>query len=230
MTPFFNLHSSHMSGWSWVFLLAQVEGRTVLLTSITLDKSEVVSILLNYGADPNVPCHLCHNAYGSVSWTALHEACRWAPAENYFNYCLVFHDLTVIGMSTSRLGKTEVLEKLLKGGGKVNLKAHQGLSPLHVAAWHGHRDAVELLLNHGTYFSNLNLSTTIDFIWLLVVTVCWQSKGCDANQLDSFCESAIVAPICNGDAEVVEALLFGGCKLNSRSWGNSRLESPSLLN
>ena len=67
-------------------------------------------------------------------------------------------------MSTSRLGKTEVLEKLLKGGGKVNLKAHQGLSPLHVAAWHGHRDAVELLLNHGTYFSNLNLSSAIDFI------------------------------------------------------------------
>jgi ankyrin repeat protein len=46
--------------------------------------------------------------------------------------------------------------------------------------------------------------------------------GCDVNELDFCCESALVIPICQGDTEMVQLLLRAGCKLDSRAWGHLR--------
>ena len=51
----------------------------------------------------------------------------------------------------NRLGRSETAEVLLQYEGDVNLKAHQNLTPLHVAAWHGHSETVELLIRKGDY-------------------------------------------------------------------------------
>ena len=49
----------------------------------------------------------------------------------------------------ARLGRTDVLPALLHAGCAVEAKDERGYTPLILAAYHGHDEAVTLLLDHG---------------------------------------------------------------------------------
>ena len=48
-----------------------------------------------------------------------------------------------------RKGHLSILKTLIQAGGDVNMVAHHQMSPVHVAAWHGHQELVEELIRAG---------------------------------------------------------------------------------
>ena len=51
-----------------------------------------------------------------------------------------------------RKGNLELLQLLLKRDTlDLTIRAHHGMPPLHIAAWHGHAHIVSTLINNGLY-------------------------------------------------------------------------------
>ncbi len=50
-----------------------------------------------------------------------------------------------------RKGSTEMVQLLLKKCADVNLVAHHRMAPLHIAAWHGKKEVIELLVKSGGF-------------------------------------------------------------------------------
>jgi ankyrin repeat protein len=87
---------------------------------VTLDRKEMVRLLLEKGSNPDIRSR---EEAGHKGGTALLEAAFW-----------------------SRL---EIAEMLIKRGANVNAKAARGVVPLHEAARMGHVELARLLLKHG---------------------------------------------------------------------------------
>ncbi|XP_053593925.1 putative ankyrin repeat protein RF_0381 [Microplitis demolitor] len=49
----------------------------------------------------------------------------------------------------ARVGDIELLKQRIRQGADVNSSGQKGSSPLHVAAWYGHPEIIELLINNG---------------------------------------------------------------------------------
>lgn len=129
-----------------------IEGKfseSALSAACLAGRSDVVTLLLNKGANCNAP--LAHG-------TALHTA-------------LLFHHHDIVSIllengadpnirsgekhgdfaihEASFYGFQDIVELLLKYGADVNLQGARKATALQVASWEGHREIVALLLDHG---------------------------------------------------------------------------------
>jgi len=95
-------------------------GRPALHRAVTLDRKQILKLLLDKGCDPDVRST---DKNGYEGETALLGAAFW--------------------------GRLECAEMLIKHGANVNAKAERGIVPLHEAARMGHLKLAELLLKHG---------------------------------------------------------------------------------
>ena len=96
-------------------------GCPALHRAVSLDRKEIVKLLLDKGANPNVESH--EEGVGYEGETALLQAAFW--------------------------GRLEMAEMLLKAGANANAKASKGVVPLHEAARMGHLELARLLLTKG---------------------------------------------------------------------------------
>jgi ankyrin repeat protein len=97
------------------------DGRPALHQAVTLDRREIVELLLEQGIDPDVRSR--DENTGHLDETALLQAAFW--------------------------GRLEIAEVLIKQGADVNAKAANGVVPLHEAARMGWLKLARLLLQHG---------------------------------------------------------------------------------
>ncbi|MFL5330029.1 MAG: ankyrin repeat domain-containing protein [Gemmataceae bacterium] len=96
-------------------------GRPALHRAVMLDRREIVKLMLDNGADPNIRSQ--EKGVGYDEETALLEGAFW--------------------------GRLEIAEMLLNRGANVNAKAAEGVVPLHEASRMGHIELARLLLKHG---------------------------------------------------------------------------------
>jgi ankyrin repeat protein len=96
-------------------------GRPALQRAVTLDRKEIVKLMLDKGTDPDIRSK--EEGVGHDDETALLQAAFW--------------------------GRLEIAEMLIKSGASVNAKAARGVVPLHEAARMRHVELARLLLKHG---------------------------------------------------------------------------------
>ncbi len=118
-------------------------------------------------------------------------------------------------------GKFDAVKKMLKEDPDlVNAVDSDGLTPLHLAAEHGHRQIVELLLQEGADINaksgfkrtplHFAASSGHDEIVRLFI-----EKGAELNENDSFILTPIFQAAYNGHQNIVEMLLSNGINLSA---------------
>jgi ankyrin repeat protein len=60
-----------------------------------------------------------------------------------------YAELQILALDYARSGETEALLQMLRAGLPVNLSDHKGNTLLMLAAYHGHKDTVSLLVKYG---------------------------------------------------------------------------------
>ncbi|CAH8447699.1 unnamed protein product [Schistosoma turkestanicum] len=199
------------------------DGWSALRTAAWGGYSDIVELLIYYGADVN----LC----GPDGRTAL-RAAAWAGNLETVK-CLLNAGANVNKSDSEKrtaliaaayMGHTDVLEVLLKAGADVNHSDSDGRTALHVAAFcvqksTGHTDIVACLLNHG---ANPNLSDNEGITPLLgasssgnylVCELCLESDA-DVNMADKSGRTPVMLAVIGGHTDVVRLLLFWGAAVD----------------
>ncbi|CAL8320797.1 unnamed protein product [Merluccius merluccius] len=148
---------------------ADREGRTPLIAAAYMGHREAVEILLDHNADVNL-------ADGDRR-TALSVAALCVP--------------TAAGVN----GYGEVASLLLERGADPGHRDHDGMTPLLLAAYEGHEDIVELLLEAGA---------DVD-----------ESAGPDANAPAAAAVTPLLAAAAMGHIKTVERVLFWGAAVDA---------------
>ncbi len=97
------------------------DGRVALHWAVTLDCEEIVKLLLEKGADPEIRSQ--EKSVGTKDETALHRAAFW--------------------------DRLEIAEMLIKHGANVNARDADGDAPLHSSIYKENVELAQLLLKHG---------------------------------------------------------------------------------
>jgi len=123
-------------------------------------------------------------------------------------------------LTASKNGRTEIVKKLLKNGGNVNVQNNKGHTALMIASQFGHTEIVELLLDYG---GNVNLQDKKDLTALIVasrfghteiVELLLKKKEILVELLDIESFTALMTASQNGHTKIVELLLEYGVNVN----------------
>jgi len=128
---------------------------TALSMACQCNNSDLISLLLDYGADIN--------SKNSNQWTPLHIACQYSNLnivkhllKNNANVNEVDQNLNTPLYLVCQNGNTEIVNLLLKKRADVNSQNSLNWTPLHIACYNGKINVVETLLNNK---AKINLKT-----------------------------------------------------------------------
>jgi ankyrin repeat protein len=119
------------------------------------DHVEVMKVLLENGADPNVLVHGCSvlvyvsGVIGELCWARDVSKVVELLLEHKADPNLPDDDGTTPLHEAARRGDTETAIRLLEFGAKIDAQDKNGRTPLHKAAVNSHGDTVDLLLDAG---------------------------------------------------------------------------------
>lgn len=126
------------------------DGFTILGLTSFFGHVHLVLLLLDRGADPNIPSN------NSYKVTPIHSACAISNMD--IAQLLIKHGANVNlkqmqGItplhSASHNGKTTLVELLIHNGAHINAKMENGKTPLNMAQEKDHIDTVEFIKSHG---------------------------------------------------------------------------------
>jgi ankyrin repeat protein len=185
----------------------QQKGSKALALSAENGDKNISDLLLQYGADPNIPawdgnCPLhfaAREGHTDIVELLLKHGARINERGNGGATALAF------ALVFASRPKVKVVELLLRHGADPNILTERGYSPLHFAASVGCTDSVALLLEHGARVNDLGEGVTA------------LAYACDYDE-------DLLWPSCPDYPKVVELLLQHGADPNILTWdGNSPL-------
>jgi ankyrin repeat protein len=127
---------------------ANLLGFTPLHAAAVNGHHEACRLLLESGANVNVPNEEGYTPLHVAAYYGYHEICRLLLAKGAKVDALHKYDYTPLNEAASR-GHLEVCRLLLEKGANVNALAKDGSTPLHVAAQRGRHEVCGLLLANG---------------------------------------------------------------------------------
>ena len=138
-------------------------GNRPLLHAAHLGAAEMVHLLLEAGADPNVK----GSGYTPLGLTALDgyaQAADWLLQYGAFVEKTSDNGLTPL-MNASLLNNVPVIQVLLRHGAQVDLENNAGRTALSYAAEGGSEQAIELLLKHGANVNAADKKFNTPLFW-----------------------------------------------------------------
>ncbi|CAH8469321.1 unnamed protein product [Schistosoma rodhaini] len=210
------------------------DGWSALRTAAWGGYSDIVKLLIYYGADVNLSGPDGRTALRAAAWAGNLETVK----------CLLDAGADVNKSDSEKrtaliaaayMGHTNVLEVLLKAGADVNHSDSDGRTALHVAAFcvqksTGYSDIVACLLDHG---ANPNLSDSEGITPLLgasnsgnysVCELCLESDA-DVNMADKSGRTPVMLSVLGGHTDIVRLLLFWGAAVDIMDYAGRSLLS-----
>ncbi|XP_018648209.1 putative ank repeat-containing [Schistosoma mansoni] len=210
------------------------DGWSALRTAAWGGYSDIVKLLIYYGADVNLSGPDGRTALRAAAWAGNLETVK----------CLLDAGADVNKSDSEKrtaliaaayMGHTDVLAVLLKAGADVNHSDSDGRTALHVAAFcvqksTGYSDIVACLLDHG---ANPNLSDSEGITPLLgasnsgnysVCELCLESDA-DVNMADKSGRTPVMLSVLGGHTDIVRLLLFWGAAVDIMDYAGRSLLS-----
>ena len=123
-----------------------VHGDTALYFAVGSTDKSTVMLLLERGANVEAKCGIFEAAFrtgDSAMIELIKKNLDLSKRRSDIKSALVVH------MESSRYPKMATVETLLAQGADLSYTSEMGETPLHLAAWHGSAEVVNLLLEHG---------------------------------------------------------------------------------
>eukprot|EP00240_Pyramimonas_obovata_P001721 CAMPEP_0118933626 /NCGR_PEP_ID=MMETSP1169-20130426/12088_1 /TAXON_ID=36882 /ORGANISM="Pyramimonas obovata, Strain CCMP722" /LENGTH=499 /DNA_ID=CAMNT_0006876409 /DNA_START=128 /DNA_END=1629 /DNA_ORIENTATION=+ len=194
----------------------ETEGSTALWVAASEGYSEVVTSMLNLGADPNQPNNYQRTPLMAAALQGHAATCEILITNGADATLADENGETALYMASNN-GHAGVVEVILKSAGPeyVNQGNAEGETPLIAAAWNGHTDVVELLLGKGAEVDKQNEGGRTP-----IIAACWKSNpevakallaaGGNVHKLDEHGRSALWAAARGGCEKCVQVVLENG--------------------
>ncbi|KAK4216221.1 ankyrin repeat-containing domain protein [Rhypophila decipiens] len=201
----------------------QHDGRTALSFACECGNREIVELLLERGADPEIEdassevsplCWAARHGHVAIAQLLLNTCAGRISMERekrYKSYCLEW---------AAANGNTEMAGRLLKEGADVNFRNHLKQTPLDLSIEYRHVAISELLLDAGASIERVPgrfpalhravQSSNLEMIYVLL------DKGADPNEEDEDGCTALAEAASGGVKNLVEVLLDAGAHVNVR--------------
>jgi ankyrin repeat protein len=202
-------------------------GQTPLWNAIGARSAACVKRLLAHGADPNVRVPTSSALDKDSYEFPIHRAASWGPAEAV--RLLIEHGAEVDARDSSGQSALhfacdgEIAALLVGNGADVNAGSHRyEITPLHRAAYSGHKDVVVLLLDHGADVHAENTLWGGTALHLAIaeghadVAALLRERGGDIHQATKWGGTLLHAAAVGGHADLVRQLLADGLDINAR--------------
>jgi ankyrin repeat protein len=135
------------------------------------------------------------------------------------------HSITSLFLA-AELGRHNVVEFLLKSGAEVDLANDQGTTPLMIAAYSGHSETMQLLIDHGAQINaqaavNHNMTALLQAVYhgRLAATALLLKKGAQIDLPSSVGATPLMLATTMGHLDVVRLLLEHKAAVNAQAAG-----------
>lgn len=177
-------------------------GRTLLGRAVQLGHVECIQMILN--------AHKYWHPQGDDRLVEQRRKCDVNLLDYYERTPLHY---------AAELGKTDVLELLLKSGCRVNSADSENITPLHLAAARGYTDVINKLLQAGSQVnrktsdraSALHIAASRGFSNVVEVLI---QHGAKVNVLDTSDRTPLLLAVNRANHDVVQVLIKYGAKVN----------------
>lgn len=191
---------------------------TMLYIAVEHRHIDIIKLLLDRGADPNI--------YGSNCMTPLHSVAVIIPIGKILKLITKYGNLVTLTnyLSTffvyNESKNLEIAKMLIQNGALVNTNNMKNITPLHIASSSGSYKMVELLLSHGANVNALNSygetplhysvsSNDLNVTGLLI------ENGTNVNVYNKDSITALLIAVEIGSIELVRLLLDKGADTNA---------------
>jgi len=196
------------------------DGMTMLHIAVRSNRSEVVKVLINGGANVN--------KFDEKDFTPLDYALDFPCEEEIVQLLLnagaqLKHPNRDEIMEASAIGDTGKLKEFISKKINLLIKDTRDKTPLHLAVENGHAPAVQLLIENGAdvnakigvNVTPLYLTSSIDVAKILLDNGARPDEQCG---LDG--ETALHAAVRKGNKQLAEVLISGGADINAGDFGS----------